>query len=99
MTIHAVRATHVTTAPCSGIFRRRLIVGLALIGLAFSANAAAQGAEAVSAAYVGTASDIGLYLAERKGFFRAEGLDVALTQLDVTNKMVPMLGTGDLDVG
>ena len=79
--------------------RRRLIVGLALLGLAVPAGAAAQGLEAVSAAYVGTASDIGFYLAERKGYFRAEGLDVTLNQLDVTNKMVPMLGTGDLDVG
>jgi NitT/TauT family transport system substrate-binding protein len=90
----------VSAAPSLRIFRRRrLIVGLALIGLAFSAGAAAQGAEPVSAAYVGTASDIGLYLAERKGFFRAEGLDVTLEQFDVTNKMVPMLGTGELDVG
>jgi NitT/TauT family transport system substrate-binding protein len=80
------------------VSRRRLIVGLALLGLV-SPGASAQAAEAVSAAYVGTASDIGLYLAERKGYFRAEGLDVTLTQLDVTNKMVPMLGTGDLDVG
>jgi NitT/TauT family transport system substrate-binding protein len=89
----------VSATSSSRILRRRLIVSLALIGLAFSAGAAAQGGEAVSAAYVGTASDIGLYLAERKGFFRAEGLDVTLNQFDVTNKMVPMLGTGDLDVG
>lgn len=63
------------------------------------ANARAQGRDAVSAAYVGTVSDVGLYLAERKGYFRAEGLDVSLTQIDLTNKMIPMLGTGDLDVG
>jgi NitT/TauT family transport system substrate-binding protein len=78
------------------VFHRRLIVGLALIGLAVPA---ARAADAVSVAYVGTASDVGLYLAERKGYFRAEGLDVTLNQLDVTSKMVPMLGTGDLDVG
>ena len=76
------------------MFRGRIrIVCLALLGLAMPAGAAAQGLEAVSAAYVGTASDIGFYLADRKGYFRAEGLDVTLTQLDVTNKMVPMLAT------
>jgi len=90
----------VSAAPSLRVCRRRRpIVGLALIGLAFSAGVPARGADAVSVAYVGTASDIGLYLAERKGYFRAEGLDVTLTQLDVTNKMVPMLGTGELDVG
>ncbi len=73
---------------------------LALVGAAaIHPDAHAQGSNAVSAAYVGTVSDIGLYLAERKGYFRAEGLDVTLTQIDLTNKMVPMLGTGDLDVG
>ena len=82
-------------------FRRcRLAVGLALLAVAAAQSGArAQGANAVSAAYVGTVSDIGFYLAERKGYFRAEGLDVTLTQIDLTNKMVPMLGTGDLDVG
>jgi NitT/TauT family transport system substrate-binding protein len=82
-------------------FRRcRLAIGLAAIAVAAAQSGArAQGANAVSAAYVGTVSDIGLYLAERKGYFRAEGLDVTLTQIDLTNKMVPMLGTGDLDVG
>jgi len=76
------------------------ICGLTLLAMAAGpGTAAAQGTNAVSAGYVGTASDIGLYLAARKGYFRAEGLDVTLSQFDLTNKMVPMLGTGDLDVG
>src|SRR5882672_10233589 len=59
-----VRATKVSATPPSRIiFRRRLIAGLALLGLAVPAGAPAQAAEAVSAAYVGTASDIGFYLA------------------------------------
>lgn len=78
----------------------RLLLSLALIAVAaLPDRAAAQNPNVVSVAYVGTVSDIGIYLAERKGYFRAEGLDVTLTQIDVTNKMVPMLGTGDLDVG
>src|SRR5262249_48107904 len=67
--------------------------------VALPQRASAQNPNAVTAAYVGTVSDIGMYLAERKGYFRAEGLDVTLTQIDLTSKMVPMLGTGDLDVG
>ncbi len=82
----------------SSILRRRLIACLAAVPVVLGWSAA-QAQTAVSAAYVGTASDIGLYLAEKKGYFRAEGLDVTLAQIDLTNKMVPMLGTGDLDVG
>ncbi|HEY2136656.1 MAG TPA: ABC transporter substrate-binding protein [Xanthobacteraceae bacterium] len=86
--------------PSNNSRRRRLAVCLALVCVAaLRCEARAQGQSAVSVAYVGTVSDIGLYLAERKGYFRAEGLDVTLSQIDVTNKMVPMLGTGDLDVG
>src|ERR1700678_3425551 len=81
---------------------RGALVCLAL-SLAFTAAppfaAQAQTRTKVTAAYVGVVSDIGLYLAEKKGCFRDEGLDVTLTQIDLTNRMVPTLGTGDLDVG
>jgi NitT/TauT family transport system substrate-binding protein len=76
-----------------------LVFCVAVSIAAFCSTTRAQGSTTVTAAYVGTVSDIGFYLAERKGYFRDEGLDVKLTQIDQTNKMVPMLGTGDLDVG
>jgi NitT/TauT family transport system substrate-binding protein len=59
----------------------------------------AQAPAKVSVAYVGVVSDIGLYLAEKKGYFRDEGLDVTMSLIDQTNRMIPTLGTGDLDVG
>jgi len=87
-------------SPQSSFVRLACASSAALVcGVFVFSPASAQTPNAVSAAYVGTASDIGFYLAEKKGYFRAEGLDVTLTQIDLTNKMVPMLGTGDLDVG
>jgi NitT/TauT family transport system substrate-binding protein len=78
----------------------RLRFAVAVAGLVPAvAPALAQGSNAVSVAYVGTVSDIGLYLADKKGYFKAEGLDVKLIQIEQTLKQVPMLGTGDLDVG
>jgi NitT/TauT family transport system substrate-binding protein len=86
-----------------GLFRLPGLLLLAAIAFASlmpgSEAARAQGSNAVSVAYVGTVSDIGIYLADKKGYFKAEGLDVKLIQIDQTLKQVPMLGTGDLDVG
>jgi len=60
---------------------------------------AAQAADKVRVGTIGSTSDAGLYLAEAKGFFKAEGLDVDLTTFDAAAKMIAPLGTGDLDVG
>ena len=81
---------------------RRAFAKLALGAALFVApgpRSRAQTRIKVTAAYVGVASDIGLYVADKKGYFRDEGLDVALTMIDQTNRMIPTLGTGDLDVG
>lgn len=84
----------------SVVSRRVVTAGLgALLLTPIGSPARSQGANAVSIAYIGTVSDIGFYLAEKKGYFRDEGLDVKLSQVDLTNKMLPMLGTGQLDVG
>ena len=74
---------------------------VAVIALAsmFALPVRAQAPAKVSVAYVGVVSDIGLYLAEKKGYFRDEGLDVTMSLIDQTNRMIPTLGTGDLDVG
>ncbi len=73
-------------------------LAVAFAGL-FAFAARAQTRAKVKVAYVGVVSDIGLFLADREGYFRDEGLDVAFVQIDQTNKMVPPLSTGDLDVG
>jgi NitT/TauT family transport system substrate-binding protein len=89
------------TAPGAGRMPtfRALVCLAVLLAFPLASGVRAQAPIKVTAAYVGTVSDVGLYLADKKGYFRDEGLDVALTQIDLTNRMVPTLGTGDLDVG
>lgn len=47
----------------------------------------------------GAATDVGFFIADKKGYFRDEGLAVTLTNFDTASKMVAPLGTGQLDVG
>ena len=78
-----------------GRFSRR--VALALAATLFSLPALA--ADKVSVGVLNAAGDVGLFIAEARGYFTAEGLDVTLNPLDSAVKMMPLLGTGDLDVG
>ena len=59
----------------------------------------AQAADKVNVAVLNAAGDVGLFIAQERGYFRDEGLDVSLTHIDSAVKMMPLLGTGDLDVG
>jgi NitT/TauT family transport system substrate-binding protein len=59
----------------------------------------AQANNTVKVASAGIASDIGFFLADKKGYFRAEGLDVSLTTLANSPQMIGPLGMGQLDVG
>jgi NitT/TauT family transport system substrate-binding protein len=60
---------------------------------------AAQAADKVNVAVLNAVGDVGLFIAQERGYFRQEGLDVTLTHIDAAAKMIPLLGTGDLDVG
>jgi NitT/TauT family transport system substrate-binding protein len=57
-----------------------------------------QGAE-VTVGIVNSLSDTILLVADAKGYFEDEGLQVTLTPYDSAAKMIPMLGAGRLDVG
>jgi NitT/TauT family transport system substrate-binding protein len=46
-----------------------------------------------------TISDSGYYIADKKGYFRAEGIKVSLVPFNSAAQMMAPLGTGDLDVG
>jgi len=48
---------------------------------------------------LGSASDAGIYLAQEKGFFTEQGLDLELEKFDTGAQMTPVLGSGRLDVG
>ena len=69
---------------------------LAGLGLVASPGAAQTTVRVASA---GIASDIGFFLALKKGYFRDEGLSVELTQMANAPQMIGPLGMGQLDVG
>jgi NitT/TauT family transport system substrate-binding protein len=72
------------------------------LALAAALAAAAVPAEAIDKVVVGTggsAGDAPFYIAQAKGYFQAEGLDVNLIILDSGAKVIAPLGTGELDVG
>ena len=81
------------------ITRRQFVTSL---GAAIAAAPLlARSAEAINVR-VGIAqasSDVGLYLAQRKGYFKAEGLNVSFVPFDSGARMVAPLGAGQLDVG
>ena len=52
----------------------------------------------INMAASGTSSDIGSFIAIKKGFYKDEGLEVTQTVFDAGVKMIAPLGTGDLDV-
>jgi NitT/TauT family transport system substrate-binding protein len=68
-----------------------LAVSLAAIG---SANAQ----EKISLGLVGGGGNAGFFIAASEGYFKAEGLDVTLVPFDAGAKMIPLLGSGQLDV-
>jgi NitT/TauT family transport system substrate-binding protein len=73
-------------------------LALAAAGLA-GISSFAQNDNSVKVATSGIASDIGFFIADKKGYFRAEGLDVSLTTLANSPQMIGPLGMGQLDVG
>jgi len=64
--------------------------------------AGAAGAQTLEQVKVGTtnvASDLAVFIAEQKGYFRDEGIAVTTTAFASGAKMIAPLGTGELDAG
>jgi NitT/TauT family transport system substrate-binding protein len=73
--------------------------GFALGAIGLTAGAAlAQSSVKVSVGTTNSNSDAPFFIAEAKGYFRDQGLDVELIAFDSAAKMVAPLGTGQLDV-
>jgi NitT/TauT family transport system substrate-binding protein len=74
---------------------------LAVIIAAAAAIPASRAAalETVTIGVVGAVSDVTVYIAEKQGFFKEEGLTGNLINFDSGAKMVAPLGAGQLDVG
>jgi NitT/TauT family transport system substrate-binding protein len=65
-------------------------------------NASSSPASAADQVRIGVArtiSDVGYYVADALGFFRAEGLQVSIIGFNSAAQMVAPLGTGELEVG
>jgi NitT/TauT family transport system substrate-binding protein len=56
-------------------------------------------AQPITVGVTGTLSDAPIYIADRKGFFGAEGLDVKVTSFRSAADMVAPLGTGQIEAG
>ena len=74
------------------------VLGAAALALCASPSLAQSG-EKVRVATPGIASDIGFFIADKKGYFRDEGLDVTMTRIETSPQMTAPLGMGQLDVG
>src|SRR5579862_4355403 len=78
--------------------RAAVVAACAAIGLAVVAGglaglpSLAQTNATVKVASAGIASDIGFFIADKKGYFRAEGLDVQLSTLANSPQMIGPLG-------
>ncbi len=73
--------------------------GFALGAIGMTAGAAfAQSAVKITVGTTNSNSDAPFFIAEAKGYFREQGLDVELIPFDSAAKMVAPLGTGQLDV-
>ena len=70
-----------------------------LVAAAVIAAARTSAAQTVTVGAASTISDAPIYIAERKGFFRAEGIDVKVVNFRSASDMVAPLGTGELDAG
>jgi NitT/TauT family transport system substrate-binding protein len=78
---------------------RSLMLAALASMLAAAFSGVAQAADKVTVGTGGSASDAPFYIAQDKGFFKDEGLDVDLIVLDSGAKVIAPLGTGELDVG
>ncbi len=73
---------------------RGALAALSVVALAGLAHAAP-----VRVGTTNSSSDAPLFIADAKGYFKAEGLEVEFTSFDSAAKMIAPLGTGQLEVG
>jgi NitT/TauT family transport system substrate-binding protein len=74
---------------------------LVLLTLVPLAAAPARAAEpvTVSAGITNVIADVGLFVADKRGYFAAENLKVNLVPFDAAARMIPPLASGELEVG
>lgn len=78
---------------------KRLPLFVALCGALILPASIARAADQVKIGVLNTIGDIAVLIADEKGYFREENIAADLIAFDASAKMIPPLGTGDLDVG
>lgn len=91
----ASNALRGTPSPRSG--RRKAVWLVICTLLAFPAPARA--ADIVNVGVPNSATDVIVYIAQKKGWFTDESLDVRITSFDSAARMIAPLAAGDLDMG
>src|ERR1700733_8273090 len=86
--------------------KRGCMRGLAALILLCAGPAAAPPAAAQPAALTpvtigiaNTATDVGFFIADKKGYFRVAGIAIKMAAFPSAVRMIAPLGTGELDVG
>jgi NitT/TauT family transport system substrate-binding protein len=76
------------------------VLRLVALGAAAAANLSVASAQTtVGIGMTNVASDAGFFIADKKGYFRDEGIAVTMTPFASAAKMIAPLGTGQLEVG
>jgi len=76
---------------------RWLVAGLAVVAaVGLSGGVHAQ---ELTIGTVGAASDVPFFIADAKGYFAEQGLKVTFVRFDSAAKMIPSLGSGEVDAG
>jgi NitT/TauT family transport system substrate-binding protein len=74
-------------------------IGMAALAGLGLASTHAQTPVTVRIGTVNVSTDVGFFIADKKGYFKQEGISVTFTAFDSAAKMVAPLGVGQLDVG
>ena len=72
---------------------------MALVGLAAIVTSASAQSVRVNVGIANSATDAALFVADKKGHFKAEGLEVNFIAFDSGARMIAPFASGDLDVG
>lgn len=72
---------------------------LALGGLLAAISTLCAAADLVHSGFTRNTGDVGIFVAEEKGYFKQENIEFKLTYFDSGARMVAPLGTGELDIG
>ena len=78
---------------------RRSVIAAAATAIASYPIRTAVAQETITVGAAATTSDAPIFIADRLGYFREEGLTVKVTNFRSAADMVPVLGTGALDAG